>query len=128
MSGRSASSAPVLKIHTRHVDVDNVWLEHVRERTMELDRFGNNIIGLDVEIAYNSNKRQQSHSWHVEISAKIKGHVLRATGEASDPERAFEKSRAVMEANLRRAARRHHWSRHGRNSTAKVAFRLAEAS
>ena len=128
MSGRSASSAPTLTIHTRHVEVDNVWLDHVRERTMDLDRFGNNIISIDVEIAHNNNKRQQSHSWHVEISAKVKGHVLRATGEAADPERAFEKSRAVMEANLRRAARRHHWSRHGRNATAKVAFRLAEAS
>ncbi len=128
MSGRSASSSPVLKIHTRHIEVDAVWLEHVEERTLELDRFGNNIISMDVEIAHNNNRRQQAHSWHVEISVKIKGHVLRSTGEAADPERAFEKSRAVMEANLRRAARRHHWSRHGRKATAKVAFRLAEAS
>jgi ribosomal subunit interface protein len=121
MSGRSASSSPTLTIHSRHIEVDAEWLEHVRERTLELDRFGNNLISLDVEIAHNNNKRQQSHSWHVEISAAIKGHIIRATGEAADPERAFEKARAVMESNLRRAARRHHWSRHGRRATLRVA-------
>jgi len=123
MSGNAGT--PALKIHSRHVDVDAEWLQHVRERTMELDRFGNNIVSFDVEIAHNNNPRQTSHSWHVEISVSVKGHVIRATGEAGDPERAFERSRAVMEGNLRRAARRHHWSRHGRKATMRMAPELA---
>ena len=125
MSPKASPQSPVLTIHSRHVEVDAEWVEHVRERTLELDRFGNGILTMDVEIAHNDNRRQVGHAWHVEISVSIKGHMIRATGEAADPERAFEKSRAVMEANLRRAARRHHWSRHGRNSTAKVAQVLA---
>ncbi len=125
MTNKSNHSAPTLKIHSRHVDVDHEWIDHVRERTLELDRFGNNILAMDVEIAHNNNPRQTSHSWHVELSFQIKGHVIRATGEAADPERAFERARAVMESNLRRAARRHHWSRHGRKATMKVANVLA---
>jgi len=120
MSPNSLSQNLIVNIHTRHVDVDAVWIEHVRERTLELDRFGNGIFSCDVEIAHNENRRQAGHAWRVEMSIKIKGHLLRATGEAADPERAFENSRRIMEASLRRAARRHHWSRHGRKATTRV--------
>jgi ribosomal subunit interface protein len=120
MSPKTLPQNPTLNIHSRHVEVDAEWIEHVRERTLELDRFGNGIFSYDVEIAHNENRRQAGHAWRVEISIKIKGHLIRATGEAADPERAFESSRRIMEANLRRAARRHHWSRHGRKATTKV--------
>jgi len=125
MTNRKNPAAPSLTIHSRNVPVDAQWIEHVRERTLELDRFGNNILSIDVEITHNASARQHAYAWHVEISISIKGHVLRATGEAVDPERAFEKSRAVMESNLRRAGRRHHWSRHGRGATVRVVERLA---
>lgn len=114
-----------LNIHRRHLELDADWLEHVRERTFELDRFGNKIIAIDVEISYAKNRRQQSHAWHVEIRTRVDGHTILAVAESSDPERTFEKARAIMESNLRRAARRHHWSRHGRKATMRVNEALA---
>ena len=109
-----------VSIRSRHEVLDPVWLEHVRSRVLELDRFGNKIIAIDVEITYNKNPRRQAKAWHVEIKTRVDGHMILAQYEAADPERTFEKARAVMESNLRRAARRHHWSRHGKNATATV--------
>ncbi len=117
-------SSPTIAIHNRNLDANKEWLEHLRDRTLLLDRFGNNIISFDVEVAHQTNPRLAAKSWHVEITAKIRGAVIRATGEASEPERAYERAHKVMESNLRRASRRHHWSRHGRKSTLKVSQKL----
>lgn len=117
-------SNPIITIHNRNLDANKEWLEHLRERTLKLDRFGNKIISIDVEIAHQTNPRLAAKSWHVEITAKVDGAVIRATGEAPEPEKAYERSHKVMESNLRRAARRHHWSRHGRKATMKVSQKL----
>lgn len=115
---------PIISIHNRSVEANKEWLEHLKDRTQKLDRFGNNIVSFDVEISHFTNPRLSAKSWHVEITAKIKGALIRATGEAAEPERAYERAHKVMESNLRRAARRHHWSRHGRKSTMKVTEKL----
>lgn len=109
-----------LNIHSRHEVLDPDWIEHVRERVLELDRFGNKIIAIDVEVTYNKNPRRHAKAWHVEIRTRVDGHTILAEYEAADPERTFEKARAIMESNLRRAGRRHHWSRHGKSATATV--------
>jgi ribosomal subunit interface protein len=109
-----------LNIHSRHEVLDPEWVQHVRERVLELDRFGNKIIAIDVEVTYNKNPRRLSKAWHVEIRTRVDGHTILAEYEAADPERTFEKARAIMESNLRRAARRHHWSRHGKKATLSV--------
>lgn len=114
-----------LNIHSRNLQLDKDWLDHVKERSTELDRFGNKIIAMDVEITHNKHRRRESHAWHVEIRTRVDGHTILAKSEAADPERAFESARAKMESNLRRAARRHHWSRHGRKSTLRVGEMLA---
>lgn len=114
-----------LNIHSRNLQLDKEWLDHVKERTNELGRFGNKIIAMDVEITHNKNHRRESHAWHVEIRTRVDGHLILARAEAADPERAFERARATMESNLRRAARRHHWSRHGRKATMRVGEALA---
>ena len=119
------SSAPAVNIHARNLDLDVVWLEHVETRVNQLDRFGNSIIAIDVEVTHNRNPRRQAKGWHVEIQTRVDGHVILAKAEAADPERAFELARQKMEANLRRAARRHHWSRHGRKSTMRMTEVLA---
>jgi ribosomal subunit interface protein len=115
-----SASTPQLTIHTRQVKVEKDLLERMQTRTAELDRFGNHILKIDVEIQHSERHRNSENSWHIEISASVRGHIIRATGEANDPGHAFEKARAIMEANLRRAARRHHWSRHGRKSVMKT--------
>lgn len=108
---------PTFKAHGRHTAIDAKWLEHVEERTLQLDRFGNGITHFDVEISHNSNPSRQPMAWRVEIAAKMRKHTIRATGQAADPQRAFAEAREVMESNLRRAARKMHWSRHGRRAT-----------
>ena len=115
---------PIITIHNRNLDANKEWLEHLRERTLLLDRFGNKIISFDVEVIHQKNPRLAAKAWNVEITARVDGAFIRATGEAPEPERAYEKSHKVMEASLRRAARRHHWSRHGRKATLKVSKQL----
>ncbi|MEY3696714.1 MAG: hypothetical protein RJA41_364 [Actinomycetota bacterium] len=117
-------SDPIISINNRHVEANKEWLDHLRQRTLELDRFGNNIISFDVEVAHQNNPRLSAKSWHVEITAKVRGAVIRATGESSEPEKAYERAHKVMESNLRRAAKRQHWSRHGRKATLRVSQKL----
>lgn len=119
MTGTS-TPAPTFKAHGRHLELDAKWLEHVEERTLQLDRFGNGIRHFDVEIAHNSNPSRAPYAWRVEISAQLRKHTIRATGQAADPQRAFAQAREVMESNLRRAARKMQFSRHGRRSTLRV--------
>lgn len=120
MTERSTNPAPQVKVHSRHMTVDADWLVHINERTLQLDRFGNGVVGFDVEITHTRNPSRHDRAWRVDLAAQLTSHVIRASAEAEDPRKAFELARDVLEANLRRAARRHHWSRHGRGSTLKV--------
>lgn len=114
------TGTPSFKAHYRNADVDTDWLDHVEERTLQLDRFGNGIRHFDVEISHNANPSRRPTAWRVEISAQLRTNTIRATGQATDPQKAFAEAREVMEANLRRAARRMHYSRHRKQSTRKV--------
>lgn len=124
MTEQSAFKEIPVVLHSRHVKIDEARAAEMRRRTAELDRFGNNLLSFDVEIGRNFNPSVAKNAWEVEIAARARGHLLRATGRAGDWLTAFDIAHERMEASLRRAARRMHWSRHGRKSVATLRHSL----
>lgn len=115
---------PEVIVRGRHLDLGEFWVDHVKAKTAALDRFGINILRFDVEVSHESNPRQASKAWLVEISAIGDAAPWRARGVGAEAEAAFERARETLEHTLRRAKRRSRWSRHGRASIAKVGRQL----
>jgi ribosomal subunit interface protein len=111
---------PEVIVRGRHLDLGEFWVDHVKEKTAALDRFGINILRFDVEVSHETNPRQSSKAWLVEISAIGDAAPWRAKGTGPEAEVAFERARETLEQTLRRVKKRSRWSRHGRKATAKV--------
>ena len=62
---------PEVIVRGRHLDLGEFWVDHVKEKTAALDRFGINILRFDVEVSHETNPRQSSKAWLVEISAIV---------------------------------------------------------
>lgn len=121
MDNDNVTQQPEVVVQGRHLDLGEFWVEHVREKTAALARFGLGITGFNVEVMHETNPRQASQAWQVEIAAYTKGIPLRAKGAGHEAEVAFERARETLEEQLRRASKRGRWSRHGSGATAKVA-------
>lgn len=111
---------PEVIVRGRHLDLGEFWVDHVKEKTGSLDRFGLTIYRFDVEVMHETNPRQSSRAWSVEISAIGDNAPWRAKGTGPAADVAFERARETLEQTLRRAKKRSRWSRHGRAATARV--------
>lgn len=107
-------------VRGRHLDLGEFWVDHVKTKTAGLARFGMDILRFDVEVLHETNPRQNSQAWKVEIAAIGKGAPIRATGTGAEAEAAFERCRETMEHQLRRVHKRSRWSRHRKQSTTKL--------
>ncbi len=121
MNSNDTMRQPDVIVRGRHLDLGEFWVEHVREKTALLARFGLGITGFDVEVLHEANPRQASKAWLVEISARTLGEPIRAKAAGDKAEVAYERARETLERQLRRVAKRRRWSRHGNGATAKVA-------
>lgn len=121
MDSNSPVQQPEVVVRGRHLDLGEFWVQHVREKTAGLARFGLDISKFDVEVSHETNPRQSSNAWQVEIAAFTQGAPARAKGAGPEADVAFERARETLELQLRRAAKRGRWSRHGSGATAKVA-------
>lgn len=111
---------PEVIVRGRHLDLGDIWVDRVKQKTAGLDRFGLTIYRFDVEVMHEPNPRRASQAWSVEISAIGDAAPWRAKGIGAEAEAAFERARETLEHTLRRSKRRQRWSRHGRGATAKV--------
>ncbi len=121
MNTNEANQQPDVVVRGRHLELGEFWVEHVREKTAALARFGLGITRFDVEVTHEANPRQASQAWQVEVAAFTRSTPIRAKGAGEKAEIAFERARETLEQQLRRAAKRGRWSRHGSGATAKVA-------
>lgn len=121
MDNTNATTQPDVVVRGRHLDLGEYWVQHVREKTLPLARFGLEITSFDVEVEHETNPRQASLAWHVEITAFTRKTPLRATGEGEKAEIAFERARETLEQQLRRNSKKNRWSRHGNGATARIA-------
>ena len=84
MTEKSTRPNPTVKVHSRHMTVDDDWLAHINDRTLQLDRFGNGVTGFDVEITHTRNPSRHDRAWQVDLAAFLKQHVIRASAEAEE--------------------------------------------
>lgn len=102
----------VVKGH--HTDVAERFRQHAVDKLGKLERFGQKVIRLDVEVSRERNPRQADQCERVEITCVSKGPVIRAEAAAADPYAALDGAFTKLEARLRKAADRrrvHHGNR-----------------
>jgi ribosomal subunit interface protein len=102
----------VVKGH--NTEVAERFRQHAVDKLGKLERFGQKVIRLDVEVSHERNPRQSDLSDRVEITCVSKGPVIRAEAAADDVYAALDRAFTKLEARLRKLADRrrvHHGNR-----------------
>ncbi|MFC0109881.1 ribosome hibernation-promoting factor, HPF/YfiA family [Kibdelosporangium aridum] len=104
----------------RNVEVPDHYRVHVSDKLARLERYDKKVIRFDVELFHEPNRRQMKNCQRVEITAKVRGPVVRSEACAGDFYAALDSAVNKLENRLRRLhdRRRVH---HGRRSPASVA-------
>jgi ribosomal subunit interface protein len=104
----------------RNVEVPDHYRVHVTDKLARLERYDKKVIRFDVELFHEPNRRQAKSCQRVEITAKVRGPVVRSEACAGDFYAALDSAVNKLENRLRRLhdRRRVH---HGRRSPSSVA-------
>jgi ribosomal subunit interface protein len=87
----------------RNVEVPEHFRVHVTEKVERLERYDHKIVGLEVELFHERNRRQLKNCQRVEITGRGCGPVARAEACAQDFYSALDAAIAKLEARLRRS-------------------------
>ena len=87
----------------RNVEVPDHFRVHVAEKVERLERYDHKIVGLEVELFHERNRRQLKNCQRVEITGRGCGPVARAEACAQDFYSALDAAIAKLEARLRRS-------------------------
>ena len=87
----------------RNVEVPDHFRVRVAEKVTRLERYDHKIVGLEVELFHERNRRQLKSCQRVEITGRGCGPVARAEATAQDFYSALDSAVAKLEARLRRA-------------------------
>ena len=87
----------------RNVEVPEHFRVHVAEKVERLERYDHKIVGLEVELFHERNRRQMKNCQRVEITGRGCGPVARAEACAQDFYSALDAAIAKLEARLRRS-------------------------
>jgi ribosomal subunit interface protein len=87
----------------RNVEVPEHFRVHVAEKVERLERYDHKIVGLEVELFHERNRRQLKNCQRVEITGRGCGPVARAEASAHDFYAALDAAVAKLEARLRRS-------------------------
>ncbi|MGE3287941.1 MAG: ribosome-associated translation inhibitor RaiA [Pseudonocardia sp.] len=106
----------------RNVEVPDHFRVHVSEKVGRLERYDHKIVGLEVELFHEKNRRQLKSCQRVEITGRGCGPVARAEACAADFYAALDAAVSKLEARLRRSHdRRRITSRRARIAAARGA-------
>lgn len=86
----------------RNVEVPDHFRVHVAEKIGRLERYDHKIVGMEVELFHERNRRQLKNCQRVEITGKGCGPVARAEACAQDFYAALDAAVSKLEAQLRR--------------------------
>jgi ribosomal subunit interface protein len=87
----------------RNVEVPDHFREHIAEKVARLERYDHKIVGLEVELFHERNRRQLKSCQRVEITGRgVPGAVARAEACAQDFYAALDAAVAKLEARMRR--------------------------
>jgi ribosomal subunit interface protein len=87
----------------RNVEVPDHFRVHVAEKVERLERYDHKIVGLEVELFHERNRRQLKNCQRVEITGRGCGPVARAEAAAQDFYSALDAAIAKLESRLRRS-------------------------
>ena len=87
----------------RNVEVPEHFRVHVAEKVERLERYDHKIVGMEVELFHERNRRQMKNCQRVEITGRGCGPVARAEACAQDFYSALDAAIAKLEARLRRS-------------------------
>jgi ribosomal subunit interface protein len=87
----------------RNVEVPEHFRVHVSEKVERLERYDHKIVGLEVELFHERNRRQMKSCQRVEITGRGCGPVARAEACAQDFYSALDAAIAKLESRLRRS-------------------------
>ncbi len=87
----------------RNVEVPDHFRVHVAEKVARLERYDHKIVGMEVELFHERNRRQMKSCQRVEITGRGCGPVARAEACAQDFYAALDAAVAKLEARLRRS-------------------------
>lgn len=87
----------------RNVEVPDHFRVHVAEKVARLERYDHKIVGLEVELFHEKNRRQLKSCQRVEITGRGCGPVARAEASAADFYAALDAAVQKLEARLRRS-------------------------
>jgi ribosomal subunit interface protein len=87
----------------RNVEVPDHFRVHVGEKVERLERYDHKIVGLEVELFHERNRRQLKNCQRVEITGRGCGPVARAAACAQDFYSALDAAISKLEARLRRS-------------------------
>ena len=87
----------------RNVEVPEHFRVHVAEKVERLERYDHKIVGLEVELFHERNRRQLKNCQRVEITGRGAGPVARAEACAQDFYSALDAAIAKLESRLRRS-------------------------
>ena len=87
----------------RNVEVPDHFRVHVAEKVARLERYDHKIVGLEVELFHERNRRQLKNCQRVELTGRGCGPVARAEACAQDFYGALDAAIAKLEARLRRS-------------------------
>lgn len=87
----------------RNVEVPEHFRVHVAEKVARLERYDHKIVGMEVELFHERNRRQLKTCQRVELTGRGCGSVARAEASAQDFYAALDAAVAKLEARLRRS-------------------------
>ena len=87
----------------RNVEVPEHFRVHVAEKVERLERYDHKIVGLEVELFHEPNRRQSKSCQRIEITGRGCGPVARAEACAQDFYSALDAAIAKLESRLRRS-------------------------
>ena len=90
-------------VRGRHVDVSSRFRELASEKLARVERFGQPIERVDVELSKEQNPRLADRAFEVELTCRGKGPVIRAEASAADKYSALDLASGRLEERLRRA-------------------------
>jgi ribosomal subunit interface protein len=87
----------------RNVEVPDHFRVHVAEKLGRLERYNHKIVGMEVELFHERNRRQLKNCQRIEITGRGCGPVARAEASAQDFYAALDCAVSKLEARLRRS-------------------------
>ena len=87
----------------RNVEVPDHFRVHVTEKIGRLERYDHKIVGMEVELFHEPNRRQLKNCQRVEITGRGCGPAARAEARAHDFYAALDAAVAKLESRLRRS-------------------------